>query len=104
MSDPDLLLSDLWAADEPPVRDPGFTIAVMEKVQRRRTALGLLSLTVFTVAMSAVLWALGPVIRQGFAPVLANMGARGLAEIAGALIMALFLWAWASERLVPLTV
>lgn len=100
MSSPDALLAELWAADEPPERDPAFVIAAMERVERRRLWMRLLVLLVLTLVGGVVSWAL--------APMLAMMGQlvhpQDLVVYAAAGLMALFLWSWASDRLQPLEV
>jgi hypothetical protein len=100
VSDPDTLLADLWAQDEPPARDPAFVLAAMERIEQRRFWLGLLSLAPPTLAASLILWALAPVL--GVLMSALPGGSSALAPLAAALVMALFLWTWASDRLQPL--
>ncbi len=101
MKDPDVLLAALWAEDEPPARDPAFIIAVMEATARRRFRLGVLALLPLTGVASAVFWALGPVISAGLGPVFQSFNGIASTEVAAALTMAVFLWAWGSGRLIP---
>ena len=98
MSDPDHLLSDLWAADAAPPRDPAFVLSVMEAVERRRFWLGALALVPAAAAASAVLWALGPVVQSALTPLLERAGGPAWSEIAAAAVMGLFLWGWVSEE------
>jgi len=104
MTDPERLLDGLWAEDEPPKHDPAFVFAVMEKVARRRLLFRVAALVPATAAVSAALWALGPVIGAGLAPVMAGADGQALAGIAAALAMAAFLWSWVHGPAGPLHV
>jgi len=68
MSDPERLLADLWAQDEPPERDHGFVLLAMERIERRRFWLSLLSLVPVTVLVCLVLWAMAPVLGAALGP------------------------------------
>lgn len=100
MSDPDALLADLWAADEPPEHDAAFVIATMEQVERRRLWARLAGLAGLTFVIGLIAWALAPVL----APVGELVMPQDLVVYAAAALMALFLWSWASDRLQPLSV
>jgi hypothetical protein len=70
-------LKALFALDEPPPRDPGFSTAVMEQVMRRRFQEEVAWLSVLTLAGAGALWILWPVLgpmmvalSRGFAPAL----------------------------------
>ena len=99
MSEPEQLLTQLWALDEPPERDPVFVLGTMERVAQRRFWMGVLALVPIAVAASAVLWALSPVI-AAVARATVPDGAM-LAPVAAAAVMAWFLWSWVSDRLQP---
>ncbi len=62
MTDPDLRLKAIFAADAPPARDPDFTLALIHRVGRGPPALEI----VFHAAMASVagglLWAAWPSI------------------------------------------
>lgn len=64
MSDADLLLKDLLAVDEPPARDVAFTLAVMEKVARRRFWLEAVMWLPMLLAAGLVSWALAPSLTE----------------------------------------
>ena len=98
--DPERLLAGLWTQDEPPARDPVFVLAAMEKVERRRLIENVLSLVAPAIGACLLLWALAPVISDLAASV--RLDASAIGPLAGAAVMALFLWSWASDRLVLL--
>jgi hypothetical protein len=100
--DADRLLAGLWVQDEPPARDPAFVIAAMERIERRRLLEGVLALVPVALGASLLLWAFAPVIAAAAAMVRLDAGVTG--PVAGGLVMALFLWSWASDRLRPLEV
>jgi len=86
MTQADDRLKALFAADEPPARDPVFSMAVMERLVRRRFQEDVAVLCGVSLAGGAVLWPLWPVLQpmlvtlsQGFAPAL---GAVALAACA----------------------
>src|SRR5258708_3820201 len=56
-------LKALFAADEPPARAPGFSMAVMERLMRRRFQEDVAILCGVSVAGGAVLWPLWPVLQ-----------------------------------------
>lgn len=60
MSDADIRLKALLAVEEPPARDPGFALAVMERIERRRFWTELLMGAPIAVAVCVALWALAP--------------------------------------------
>jgi hypothetical protein len=83
---PEDRLSRAFAFDEPPARDFGFTLEVMEKVARRRLQVSLL-MTIPPVLIAAVLlWALVPVIQP-----LAETVAQGVWPAVPAAILAVVL-------------
>jgi hypothetical protein len=93
-------LAELWAQDEPAAHDASFVLAAMERVERRRLIEGVLALAPLTAAAVLVFWALAPVIAamaQGL-----GLGGVQAGPLIGAVVMALFLWAWVSDRLQPL--
>src|SRR3954452_23306254 len=101
MSEHDRLLSELWAEDAPPANDHLFVLETMERVERRRFWLGVLSLAPVCVLAGLVLWALAPIIPQTVQSVL-PADASVWIEVTAAAVTALFVWFWASDRLQPL--
>lgn len=86
MTQADDRLKALFAEDEPPARDAAFSMAVMERLMRRRFQEDVAILSGVSLAGGAVLWPLWPILQpalvtlsQGFAPVL---GAVALAACA----------------------
>ena len=81
-------LKALFAADEPPPRDPAFSAAVMETLVRRRFQEDVLVLSGATAVGGVSLWALWPTLQpvlvtlsQGFAPALGAIGLGACAWI-----------------------
>jgi hypothetical protein len=70
MTDADDRLKALFAADEPPARDPQFSAAVMAEVARRQFVWDVGVLSVAAGAVAGVLWASWPTV----APALAGLG------------------------------
>ena len=101
MSDPDALLADLWAADEPPEHDHAFVIAAMERVERRRFQVNLVLLAVAVAIIGVVAWAVAPVLAVVARALVPGDGAVA-ATLCAAGVMSFFLWSWASDRLQPL--
>lgn len=64
MSEADAMLRTLFAADEPPARDPAFTLSVMERVERRRFRNEILMIAPVFVAVCVVLWAVAPMLTE----------------------------------------
>jgi hypothetical protein len=64
MSSADLLLKDLFAAGQPPARDTVFTLAVMERVERRRFWTEIAMLVPVVVAACVALWAVAPMLTR----------------------------------------
>jgi hypothetical protein len=86
MTQADDRLRALFAGDEPAARDAPFSMAVMEKVMRRRFHEDVAILCGVSIAGGVTLWPLWPVLQpmlvslsQGFAPAL---GAVALAVCA----------------------
>ncbi len=98
MSNPDRLLADLWAVDQPAERDPVFVLAVMAEVERRRFWLSLASLVPVAVAASAVLWALSPLIQSGAERWLTFVEQPAVAACAAAAVVTVWLWSAVSGR------
>lgn len=99
-SDPERLLAELWALDEPPERDPGFVIMAMERIERQRLLMGVFALVPATLLVGLLSWALAPVIAVAAQAVHLDGGMIGPLAAAG--VTALFLWGWATDRLQPL--
>jgi hypothetical protein len=77
MTQADDRLKALFAEDEPPARDAAFSMAVMERLMRRRFFEDVAILSGVSAVGGAVLWPLWPVLQptlvhvsQGFAPAL----------------------------------
>ena len=88
MTQADDRLKALFAGDEPPARDPAFSMAVMEKVMRRRFQEDLAILCGVSLAGGAVLWPLWPMLQpalvtlsEGFAPALGAAALAGCALV-----------------------
>lgn len=60
-------LSRLWAAVEPPARDPAFTIAVMARIARRRLRREWLELFAGVVTLGLAARALAPTVDRWLA-------------------------------------
>jgi hypothetical protein len=97
----DRRLAELWAADEPPARDPAFVLVSMERIERHKLWMNILALVPVTLGVTLLLWALAPVIEM-IAKAALPHDASILGPLAGAAVMAFFLWSWASDRLQPL--
>src|SRR5690348_16616279 len=75
MSHDDERLKALFSLDEPPVRDPAFSTAVMAQLARRRFLEEVALLSLLSALGGVALWVLWPVLdpmlvtlSQGFAP------------------------------------
>lgn len=64
MTDADLKLRALLAVEEPPARDAAFSLAVMEKIARRRFWAELWLGAPVALAACVALWALSPILTQ----------------------------------------
>lgn len=62
MSEADAMLRRLLAVDAPPARDPAFSLAVMERVQRRRFWSEIAMAVPAAVAFCVILWAIAPML------------------------------------------
>lgn len=62
MTPADARLKALFAADEPPARDPEFSTAVMEKMARRRCLQDLALLAGVSAVGGAALWGFWPIL------------------------------------------
>jgi hypothetical protein len=102
MSEHDLTLAALWAEDEPPASDHLFVLETMERVERRRFWLGVLSLAPVCALAGLVLWALAPMIAQMVQSVLPSDASVWI-EVTAAALTALCVWFWATDRLQPLS-
>jgi membrane associated rhomboid family serine protease len=83
---PEDRLSRAFALDEPPARDLGFTVSVMERVARRRLRDSILMLIPPTLVAAILLWAVVPVLQP-----LAESVSTGLWPAVPALVVAAFL-------------
>ena len=97
MTESERLIAELWAADEPPMRDAAFSLAVMEGVAKRRFRRGLASLAAMTLAMGAVMWGLAPAA-DTVSRALAQSPAGGLiGPFAAAAFLAWGVWSWSTD-------
>lgn len=83
---PEDRLSRAFALDAPPARDLGFTVAVLERVARRRLRDSILMLIPPALAAAILLWAVVPVLQP-----LAESVSTGLWPALPALVVAAFL-------------
>ena len=90
MTQADDRLKALFAQDEPPARDPAFSMAVMEQVMRQRFREEVALLSGVSVIGAGALWLVWPTLQpalvavsQGLAPAL---GAIGLAFCAAMIL------------------
>ena len=88
MTQADDRLKALFAEDEPAARDATFSMAVMEKVMRRRFQEDVAILCGVSVAGGVALWPLWPVLQpalvtlsEGFAPALGAIALAGCALV-----------------------
>jgi hypothetical protein len=87
MSRDDERLKALFALDEPPARDAGFSTAVMEQLMRRRFLEDVGFLSVLTLAGAFGLWVLWPVLH----PMLVTLS-QGFAPAVGAIALGVCVW------------
>lgn len=87
MTEPDILLRELFAADEPPARDPVFVAATMAKVARRRFHLQVLALVPTAVALGAVCWSVAPMLSGAFARIDLSIVGPAAAALSVALLV-----------------
>lgn len=66
MTEADALLDQLWAADQAPVRDPSFRLAVIDRLARRRLRRDLSTYATVAAGLGAAAW--------GVAPIFADLG------------------------------
>jgi hypothetical protein len=64
MRDADLALKALLEVDEPPARDPAFSLAVMERIERRRFWMEVAMGAPVALAVLVALWALSPLLTE----------------------------------------
>jgi hypothetical protein len=58
----DSRLAALWAFDEPPAQDPGFVLATLDRLARRRFRIRVARLVPLFIATMAVCWAITPMV------------------------------------------
>ncbi|MFI4966095.1 MAG: hypothetical protein ACHP9T_12100 [Caulobacterales bacterium] len=83
MTPADDRLKVLFAADEPPARDPAFSTAVMEQLMRQRLREELALLCGVSVVFAGVLWLVWPTLQSALVAV-----SQGLAPALGAMALA----------------
>ena len=89
MTADDARLKALFAADEPPARDPAFQAAVMEAVAQRKFVADVTLLSAAAGALAGALWWSWPVVQ----PMLAPLGEVALPVAAGLTLAGLVLLA-----------
>jgi hypothetical protein len=89
MTPADDRLKALFAADEPPARDPAFSTAVMERLARRRCLEDLAFLGGLSGLGGLALWAIWPVLQPALTAVSGELApaAFGLAVALSAVAM-----------------
>ncbi|MBS0297639.1 MAG: hypothetical protein JSR45_15120 [Proteobacteria bacterium] len=100
MSEIDRRLSEVFAADAPPARDPAFVFRVLQAEERRRLGLEMLLQGAATTAGAGLLWAALPWLSdavQSATPVLSAFS-LAMSVVVGGLIL-LRLWSVAQMRL-----
>jgi hypothetical protein len=82
-------LKALFAADEPPARDAAFSMAVMERLARRRCLQDLAFLGALSALGGLALWAVWPVLQPALTAVSGELApaAFGLAVALSAVAM-----------------
>ena len=83
MTQADDRLMALFARDEPPARDPGFSTAVMERVMRRQFQEEVALLCAVSLVGAVVLWLIWPMLLRALVAV-----SQGLAPALGAIVLA----------------
>ena len=86
MSD-DSRLAALWDLDEPPMQDPAFVLATLERLARRRFRMNVARLLPPLIATIAVCWGIAPsvevLLQSGYvAVVIAALSGAAIAAIA----------------------
>lgn len=81
MSEADAILRSLLAVDEPPARDVAFTLAVMERVERRRFWTEVAMMAPAVLAACLVLWALAPALTELAVRLIGPFGQNALLPI-----------------------
>jgi hypothetical protein len=89
MTPADDRLKALFAADEPPARDPAFSAAVMERLARRRCLQDLAFLGGLSGLGGLALWAIWPVLQPALTAISGELApaAFGLAVALSAVAM-----------------
>jgi len=93
MTDADDRLKALFAADEPPARDPVFSAAVLARIERRRFIEDVAMLSGVTGLGGVMLWALWP----SLSPLITSVS-ETLAPVAACLTLAAIVTTLASGR------
>ena len=91
---PDEKLTALWSEAAPAAHDAAFTIAVMERLERRQMRRELIDLVPWAIVVTVLAWALAPAVEQVFlgldsAAQLAAAGTIVTAAILGGIWLAL---------------
>lgn len=83
MTQADDRLKALFALDEPPARDPVFSMAVMEQVMRQRLREDVALLCAVSIIGAGVMWLVWPTLQPALVAV-----SQGLAPALGAMAIA----------------
>jgi hypothetical protein len=95
----DAALSRLWARDEAPDYDAGFSLAVSGRIGRRQILKEVGEVVIWAAPAAAITWAIWPSVSQAVAPVVQGAGQVGpVLVIVGATVFAL----WSAARLFSL--
>jgi hypothetical protein len=79
MTDADSGLQALWAADQAPLADPAFRLAVVDRLARRRLQADLVRYGVLAAGLAAAVWGVAPLVAEFGDLMLGGAAVAGLA-------------------------